>query len=159
MPSTNESQKPAPVVGWFSASVGLAVLVLTLMLATEPLLPIVWDEGFTLMRLARVRAWLAAVRDPEPFAARWNPRTIGVPLDDVVSPPLASEINTRSKLFSARVIRWFWPPYCFFLRQLGLSLVRSPRGAEFGRAFWGREPLHFHRSFTRWVIMRTTMRR
>jgi hypothetical protein len=109
MPSTNESQKPAPVVGWFSASVGLAVLVLTLMLATEPLLPIVWDEGFTLMRLARVRAWLAAVRDPEPFAARWNPRTIGVPLDDVVSPPLASEINTRSKLFSARVIRWFWP--------------------------------------------------
>jgi 4-amino-4-deoxy-L-arabinose transferase-like glycosyltransferase len=86
-----------------------ALLTLILMLATEPLLPIVWDEGFTLLRLARVRAWLLAVRDPGLFAARWNPRGIEVALDDQVHPPMASDINTRAKLFSARVIAWFWP--------------------------------------------------
>jgi Dolichyl-phosphate-mannose-protein mannosyltransferase len=90
---------------------GLAVasLALILMLATEPFLPIVWDEGFTLLRLARVRAWLLAVRDPELFATRWDPRSIEVVLDDQVHSPKASDINTRSKLFSGRVIAWFWP--------------------------------------------------
>ena len=86
-----------------------ALLTLILMLTTEPLLPIVWDEGFTLLRLVRVRAWLLAVRDPELFAARWNPRKLEMALEDQVHPPKASDINTRSKLFSSRVIAWFWP--------------------------------------------------
>jgi Dolichyl-phosphate-mannose-protein mannosyltransferase len=109
MPLSVDSEKPSSPAVCFGASLAVAALTLILMLATEPLLPIVWDEGFTLLRVARVRAWLAAVRDPERFAARWNPRTIGVPLDDDVDPPSASEIKTRPKLFSARVIRWFWP--------------------------------------------------
>src|ERR1700722_5784421 len=98
MPLTVDSDKPSRTAVWFSASVGVAALTLMLMLATEPLL-----------RLVRVRTWIAAVRDPEQFAARWNPRAIGVPFDDVVDFPSTNEINTRSKLFSARVIRWFWP--------------------------------------------------
>jgi hypothetical protein len=86
-----------------------ALLVLVLMVATEPLLPIVWDEGFTIIRLAQVRGWLVAVRDPELFAARGNRRGFGVAMDVRVLPPKASEINTRSKLFSHQVITWFWP--------------------------------------------------
>ncbi len=90
---------------------GLAVALFTLifMVATEPLLPIVWDEGFTLIRLARVRNWLLAVRDPESYAANWNSRRVAISWKDSVRPPRASEINTRSKLFSQHVMTWFWP--------------------------------------------------
>ena len=70
------------------------------MVATEPLLPIVWDEGFTLLRSREFAPGSHAVRDPELFAARWNPRGLEVAIDDRVQPPRASEINTRSKLFS-----------------------------------------------------------
>ena len=87
----------------------LGLVVLVLMLVTEPLLPIVWDEGFTLFRFSRVRGWLAALRDPEAFAASWNSRDFGVEMDDHVRPPRAGEINSRSKLFSPRVVAWFWP--------------------------------------------------
>ena len=59
--------------GAIGGGLAVASLTLILMLATEPFLPIVWDEGFTLLRLARVRAWFHAVRDPELFATRWNP--------------------------------------------------------------------------------------
>ena len=145
MPSTVDSKKPSSRAVWLGASGAVAALTLTLMLATEPFLPIVWDEGFTLLRLARVRAWLAAVRDPEPFAARWNPRAIGVALDDVVDPPSASEINTRSKLFSARVIAWFWPfaraephghpPFYALLALIGDGL--TPGRDELSRARLG----------------------
>jgi hypothetical protein len=86
-----------------------ALLALALMITTEPLLPIVWDEGFTLLRLARVHSWMSALRAPESFAARWSPRAFGVAMEDQVRPPRASEIDTRPKLFSREVIRWFWP--------------------------------------------------
>ena len=41
--------------GVAGGGLAIAVFTLILMVATEPLLPIVWDEGFTLIRLARVR--------------------------------------------------------------------------------------------------------
>ncbi len=45
---------------------GLLVALATcaLMLATEPRLAIVWDEGYTLGRVARVRAWFQRLGDP-----------------------------------------------------------------------------------------------
>jgi 4-amino-4-deoxy-L-arabinose transferase-like glycosyltransferase len=93
------------------AAGGLAVSLLTLiiMVATEPLLPIVWDEGFTLIRLERVRHWILAVRDPESYAANWNTNRVAISWRDGVRTPRASEIDTRSKLFSPRAITWFWP--------------------------------------------------
>jgi 4-amino-4-deoxy-L-arabinose transferase-like glycosyltransferase len=103
--SDGRKRRTGAVCGGLAA----ALLTLILMLATEPLLPIVWDEGFTLLRIARVRDWLLALRDPELFAARWNPRGVDVALDDQVRRPNAIDINTRSKLFSPRVIAWFWP--------------------------------------------------
>jgi hypothetical protein len=87
----------------------VALLTLTLMMATEPWLPIVWDEGFTLIRLARVRAWLSAVRDPPRFAATWDPARFVTAMEDRARPLLAPQIDTREKLFSRRVIIWFWP--------------------------------------------------
>jgi Dolichyl-phosphate-mannose-protein mannosyltransferase len=87
----------------------VALVTLIVMVATEPFLPIVWDEGFTLMRVSRVRGWIRALRNPESFAATWNPRELATPLEDRLRPPKSSEIDTRSKLFSPRVIAWFWP--------------------------------------------------
>ena len=109
MPCLDSSARYVVRAGTVLGGGAAAVLALTLMVATEPLLPIVWDEGFTLIRLARVRAWIDAVRDPDLFAARWNRRGFGVAMDDRVLPPRASEINTRSKLLSRPAIAWFWP--------------------------------------------------
>ncbi len=91
---------------------GLAVALATLalMLATEPALAIVWDEGYTLGREARLRLWFEAVRDPEAFAKAWQP-----PVEELVQqvgapPPRADQINTRGKLlFDPAVLAWFWP--------------------------------------------------
>ena len=71
------------------AAGGLAVALLTLilMVATEPLLPIVWDEGFTLIRLGRMRHWILAVRDPESYAANWNAHRVAISWRDVVRLP------------------------------------------------------------------------
>ena len=92
-----------------------AVLVtagaLALLVATEPRLAIVWDEGYTLGRETRIRDWLRAMRDPAGFAATWNPpapdlvQTDRIPLP----PPTPGQINTRAKLFAPRVLAWFWP--------------------------------------------------
>ena len=40
--------------GVAGGGLAVALLIFILMVATEPLLPIVWDEGFTLIRLAQV---------------------------------------------------------------------------------------------------------
>jgi 4-amino-4-deoxy-L-arabinose transferase-like glycosyltransferase len=81
------------------------------MIATEPRLAIVWDEGFTLGREARIRDWFRALANPKGFAAVWVPPA---PLTELVQfdgmkPPTASEIDTTAKLFSPKVIAWFWP--------------------------------------------------
>ncbi|MDR3637673.1 MAG: glycosyltransferase family 39 protein [Isosphaeraceae bacterium] len=99
---------------WTLRAAGLAIAALTaaLMLATEPRLAIVWDEGYTLGREARLRAWFSALRDPPGFASRWQPPTEElvqrVPGD--APPPRSDQIDTRSKLLTDRaVLAWFWP--------------------------------------------------
>jgi hypothetical protein len=91
--------------------VGLAVATvsLTIMILTEPFLSIVWDEGYTLGREARVRAWFRALRDPVAFAERWQP-----PVEDLVPPnriptPLRNQLDTHAGLLSPAVLHWFWP--------------------------------------------------
>lgn len=78
------------------------------MIASEPPLAIVWDEGYTLLRLERVRAWFHCLSDPSSAAKAWNPRRL-TRLEDKRPVPRADEIDTRSKLFSQRNLAWFWP--------------------------------------------------
>ena len=92
-----------------AVAVGLATLAL--MVATEPRLAIVWDEGFTLGREARIRDWFRAVRNPAGFARTWvppSPRSELVQQDRVRSPG-RDEVGSRDKLFAREVIAWFWP--------------------------------------------------
>ena len=86
----------------------VAIGTLVLMIATEPRLAIVWDEGHSLSREARIRMWLHALADPPKFAASWNPPTLEM-VPDQSRPPTATEIDSRSKLLSARNLHWFWP--------------------------------------------------
>ena len=108
---------PTPTVRLWPVRVGallVGLATLALMLATEPKLAIVWDEGFTLGREARIRDWFRAVANPEKFASTWVPPA---PMTELVQPdlvnppptPKASDIDTRAKLFSPQVIAWFWP--------------------------------------------------
>ena len=86
---------------------------MALMVATEPRLAIVWDEGYTLGREARIRDWFKAMANPKGFAATWVPPS---PRSELVqvrpgdpSPPGRDEIDSRAKLLSPNVIAWFWP--------------------------------------------------
>jgi 4-amino-4-deoxy-L-arabinose transferase-like glycosyltransferase len=100
---------------WRTRFAALAVTAATfaLLLATGPRLAMVWDEGYTLGREARIRLWFQALRDPPGFAAKWQPphRELVQPdrPDAIVPPPSPSQIATRSGLFSPRVLAWFWP--------------------------------------------------
>ena len=64
------------LVSRVSYSLGVAIATLALMIATEPRLAIVWDEGYTLGREARIRAWFRALRDPKEFARTWQPPAV-----------------------------------------------------------------------------------
>lgn len=89
-----------------------AVIAATLlaMLATEPGLAIVWDEGYTLGRQDRLRAWFSALADPAGFAARWEPPAIELVQQDGQPPPARSQVDTRAELLSdPAVLAWFWP--------------------------------------------------
>lgn len=96
--------------GWLvglSAFAGIALLLI----ATGPSLAIVWDEGFTMGREERIRMWLSALRDPQGFAARWEPPH---PLEELVQPdgrrpPRADQLDTRAELFERETLEWFWP--------------------------------------------------
>jgi Dolichyl-phosphate-mannose-protein mannosyltransferase len=89
-------------------AVGLATAVL--MLATEPLLVIVWDEGYTLGREARLRDWFRALADPPSFAAHWHPPADELVQQDRWPPPPAARLDSRSELLSdPEVLEWFWP--------------------------------------------------
>ncbi len=91
----------------------VTLLTLILMLATEPKLAMVWDEGYTLGREERVRLWIAALRDPRGFASRWvplSPRAELVQQDNPpVPPPRPEEINTTAKLLGPQAMAYFWP--------------------------------------------------
>ncbi|HEY2154640.1 MAG TPA: glycosyltransferase family 39 protein, partial [Isosphaeraceae bacterium] len=109
---------PSPTIDsrrrrWFlrASGLGVALATLALMLATEPRLAIVWDEGYTLGRENRVRLWFRALRDPAAFARTWIP--LGLELVQVDArmppPPRPDQIDTRAELFDRAVIAWFWP--------------------------------------------------
>ena len=87
----------------------MAAVSLAIMILTEPRLAIVWDEGYSLGREARVRDWFHAVYDPVAFAQGWQPL-----YEDLVPPnrfqaPSRDQLNTRAGLFSPAVLDWFWP--------------------------------------------------
>ncbi len=91
-----------------SMVVGLATL--TLMLVTEPGLAIVWDEGYTLGREARLRDWFRALRDPSGFAAGWVPPTLELVQQVGATPPARDQIDSRAELlFKPEVLAYFWP--------------------------------------------------
>ena len=105
-------QTPRPqTFGFLHWSGALLVtgLVLLLMIVTEPKLSIVWDEGFTLGREARMRAWFQALRDPETFARTWKAPTLELVQSDSVPAPRPDQIDTRAELLSTDVLAWFWP--------------------------------------------------
>lgn len=78
------------------------------MLATEPSLAMVWDEGYTLGREARIRWWLEALRNPPRFAASWQPPRVEL-VEDTLPPPTPGQLATRRGLFEPAVLAWFWP--------------------------------------------------
>jgi hypothetical protein len=123
----------------------ISVATLAMMLATASSLAPVWDEGFTLIRLHRVRAWFRAMHEPAGFALRWHPDRVGPPLEDAIRPPSASEIDTRGKLLTRPAISCFWPfareephghpPFYALVALLGETL--SPARDELARARLG----------------------
>ena len=88
----------------------IALATFVLMLATEPRLAIVWDEGYTLGREARLRLWLSAIADPPEFAKTWTPPAEELVQQEGLPAPRADQIDSRSKLLSdPQVLGWFWP--------------------------------------------------
>ena len=102
---------PSTRVKTLLVALGVGLATTCLMLATEPLLAIGWDEGYTLGREARLRDWFRALVNPARFAAQWQP----LPLDrDLVqrdqNPPSQEHLRSRWTLFTDRTaIEWFWP--------------------------------------------------
>jgi 4-amino-4-deoxy-L-arabinose transferase-like glycosyltransferase len=93
--------------GWAWA---VALATLALIAATEPRLAIVWDEGYTLGREARLRLWFHALADPATFAASWRPPAEELVQQEGAPPPRPDQVDTRSKLlFDPQVLAWFWP--------------------------------------------------
>ncbi len=94
-----------------ASGLGVALATLALMLATEPKLAIVWDEGYTLGRENRIRLWFRALRDPAAFARTWTPPGLELVQVDarMPPPPRPDQIDTRAKLFDRAVLNWFWP--------------------------------------------------
>ena len=84
-------------------------ICLAIMVMTEPLLAIVWDEGDSLGREARVRDWLRALRDPAAFAASWQPPEVDLVQPNHYMPPRPDQMNTLGKLLSPAALDWFWP--------------------------------------------------
>ena len=94
-----------------------AVVTLAVMVATEPMLAIVWDEGYTLGRERRIKAWLSALADPSGFAGRWTTPAMEMvqpdgPTPEGIAPvplPTSTQLDTRSELFEPQVLAYFWP--------------------------------------------------
>ncbi len=108
-PSTPPPRRWPSRLGAFA----VALATLALMVATEPRLAIVWDEGFTLGREARIREWFRAVADPRRSPRPGCPPSPRSELVQQDGRPGASRREPRStpaaKLFSPKVLAWFWP--------------------------------------------------
>ncbi len=109
-PSPPASPRPSRLPNRPGA-VAVALATLALMVATEPRLAIVWDEGYTLGREARIRAWFRGMIDPAAFSKTWIPPAPGAELVQNRGEvgPRGGEVDTRGKLLSPRVMSWFWP--------------------------------------------------
>lgn len=92
------------------AALGVALATLIVMMATEPRLAIVWDEGYTLGREARLRLWFRALADPIDFARNWTPPSRELVQQEGAPAPHRDQVDTRARLlFDSRVLAWFWP--------------------------------------------------
>src|SRR4051794_7291609 len=87
-----------PVWGAHAGGLGVVVATLGLLLVTGPSLSIVWDEGYTLGREARVRAWFRALGQPARFAAHWRPPWLEMIQADApearIPPPGRDQLDT-----------------------------------------------------------------
>ncbi len=128
------------------AALGVVLATFLLMEATEPRLAIVWDEGYTLGREARLRLWFRALADPVDFARNWTPPTRELVQQEGAKAPRLEQIDTRAKLlFDPQVLAWFWPfareePHGHppFYALIGLiGDVLTPRGTDLERARLG----------------------
>src|SRR5208337_1247586 len=86
------------------SSMVVGLTTLALMLATQPRMAIVWDEGYTLGREARIREWFRALRDPGRFAVEWQPPASAEDLvmEDGTSPPRREQLDLYTKLLLDR---------------------------------------------------------
>ena len=111
MPELASPPCPAPTtIGWRGGLL-VAAVALALMLATEPRLAITWDEGYTLGRVARVRAWFTLLAHPGRIESWRDP-----PEFDLVQPDRADAVavprpivTCRADLLRPAAIAWFWP--------------------------------------------------
>ena len=103
-----------------SVAVGLATAIV--MLATEPRLAIVWDEGYTLGREARLRDWFRGLADPVRFAKEWRP----LPSDQELVP---ERPGRRSPASPARTARYPRRSSSSIAEVAGLVLAVRARGA------------------------------
>src|SRR6185437_8473551 len=93
-----------------AAGAAVALATAALLLVTEPMLAIVWDEGYTLGREERLREWFRALADPPAFAGTWTPPPVELVQRDATPPPAPSRLDSRSELlFDESVLEWFWP--------------------------------------------------
>jgi len=95
------------------AALGVSLASAVVMLATEPRMAIVWDEGYVLGREGRLREWFRGLRDPALFAKTWRPLPRSEELlqqHNATPPPRPEQLDTQSKLlFDRDVLAWFWP--------------------------------------------------
>ncbi|WP_158633357.1 glycosyltransferase family 39 protein [Tautonia sociabilis] len=108
-----------PPDGRRSARAGLiaGLIAFALLAITEPMLAIVWDEGYTLGRERRIRSWLSALADPQGFSRSWEPPPLELvqpdgpppPGREPVVPPSRDQLATRARLLAPEVIAYFWP--------------------------------------------------
>jgi hypothetical protein len=82
------------------------------MIVTEPMLAIVWDEGYTLGREERVRTWIRLLNDREAIAA-WRPPAYELVQADgpqaPVPPPRDENLDSRADLLQKPCLLYFWP--------------------------------------------------
>lgn len=79
------------------------------MVGTGDSMATAWDEVYTIARLQRVRLWFEALGDPSQVAQDWQPERLYPLPESRIFPPTSDQIDTRAKLFSAPILRWFWP--------------------------------------------------
>lgn len=83
---------------------------MAIMTLSEPAMAIVWDEGYTLGRIERVRLWFSAMASPARFSETWVPPVTELVQQQGLAPPSKAQVGSRLELLlNPRVIGWFWP--------------------------------------------------